>query len=136
MKTILITLVLLGITSGGAFAAGFETKINCVFSNKPLFRVNIHAGHFSGSLKNLTALADIVVVGPRLYLMYKTELVKTQIITRIDVGLRYYADIGQGSSISLSDVKYVPIGYEHRAGFEGTYVHKFGKESLHCNYVQ
>ncbi|MCB0368366.1 MAG: hypothetical protein KDD45_02735, partial [Bdellovibrionales bacterium] len=97
IKTLALALLIVGTFNSQANAAVGNTHINCVFMNKPQFRIYIQADAGRENYFKTTALAKIVITGPLLNLTYKTILVMDPINTRIKVGVSYGAKLGAGS---------------------------------------
>ncbi|MNK93737.1 hypothetical protein D3C87_1139120 [compost metagenome] len=115
MKTTLLTLLASTLLSGQAMA-NQELTIHCHYKDWSIFGVSIQTALFEK-----TAPADITISGPRLHLSYLTTIQKTAIQTRTIVGVAYYAEFGEHSSISLTHIQWAPEDWAQKAGFTGVY---------------
>jgi hypothetical protein len=134
MKTILLTLLASTLISGQAMA-NEELTIHCHSKDSPSFEVWITAGSFEGSFSSKTAPADVTISGPRLHLPYSTTLQKYSIQTRTVLGIGFYAQLNQSSSINLQNITWAPEGWEKQLGFHGTYTYGDHEIALVCKYM-
>lgn len=130
MKAKLLTLAAATLLNGHA-KTNEDVTINCNYKQQPLFGIFIKSGPFEGVF-NKTVTADVTIGGPRLYLPYSTTLHKTPIRTRTIIGVGYYAELGENSSIRLTDIHWVPEGWAQEVGFTGVYIHDGHETALVC----
>ena len=131
---------------GFVLALGFSTQamagtIHCHYSTSPLFGVLIETGPFDGgTLSGASASAEITISGPRLLLIYppeSTTLYMKKIRTRVEVGEKYYAKLGEDSFISLKHL----FAYENSDGYQsesfmGVYSNSGQETALTCEVVE